>query len=58
MGFLDAGLHAVSHGHLPVDRIDVVQHLQQRSLLTAFRWFAMAHRRYIDSGAQPDGWMR
>jgi hypothetical protein len=20
-------------------------------------WFAMAHRRYIDSSAQPDGWM-
>src|SRR5260370_33931695 len=29
MGFLDAGLHAAPHGHLSVDRIDVVQRLQQ-----------------------------
>ncbi len=29
MGFLDAGLHAVPYRHLPVDRTDVVQRLQQ-----------------------------
>jgi hypothetical protein len=28
-----------------------------RSQLTACGWFAMSYRRYIDSSAQPHGWM-
>src|SRR5713226_10137311 len=29
MGFLDAGVHAVPHGHLSADRTDLVQRLRQ-----------------------------
>ena len=66
MGFLDARIYAVAHGHLSVDRIDVVQRVQECGSLymaglafTAYgiHWFAMAHRRFIDSSAQLDGWM-
>jgi hypothetical protein len=65
-GFLDAGLHAIPHRFLPVYGIDVVQCLRQRRSfiyggprvhLYGIHCFAMAHRKYIDSSAQPDGWM-
>jgi|ERR1700733_3494025 len=66
MGFLDAGLHAIPHRRLPVYRIDVVHVFGKAATLymaalafTAYgiHWFAMAHRRYIDSSTQLDGWM-
>ena len=66
MGFLDAGLHAAPHGHLSVDRITWFNVFSNAAPLymaglafTAYgiHWFAMAHRRYIDSSAQLDGWM-
>src|SRR3984885_5545892 len=66
MGFLDAGLHAIPHRRLPVYRIDVVHVFGNAAPLymaglafTAYgiHWFAMAHRGYIDSSTQLDGWM-
>ena len=66
VGFLDAGIHAVHHRHLPSGWADLVQRVRKRGSVvygglafTAYgiHWFAMAHRRYIGSSSQPDGWM-
>jgi hypothetical protein len=68
VGILDAGLHAVPHGHLAylltgLTWFGVFRNaapLYMAGLaFTAYgiHWFALAHRRYIDSSAQPDGWM-
>jgi hypothetical protein len=69
VGVLDAGLHAVHHRRLSSRWTDLVQRFRKCGsfiygrlaglAFTAYgiHWFAMAHRRYIGSSAQPDGWM-
>ena len=66
VGILDAGLHAVHYRCLPSDWTDLfnvfgnVAPLYMAGLaFTAYgiHWFAMAHRRYIEASAGPDGWM-
>ena len=66
VGLLDAGVHAVPHRYLSADWTAWFNVFGKAAPLfmaglafTAYgiHWFAMSYRRYIDSSAQPDGWM-
>ena len=52
MGFLDAGVHAVSHRHLPVDRSHMVQCFRQNGFLTLFSGVAANRKATLETEAQ------